>query len=669
MNSELLRVAVAAPLLEPLTYLATQDLQNPWTRGQSVKVPLGKRIVNGVIVGSTQEKGNFSLKTVQDIDLQRPVIPEAYMNWLEWIANYYLYPLGEVIESVFPPLPKEGKGRKEFSSPVVATQDKDSPQVLNQEQQRCFENMRQQSGFRVHLLHGVTGSGKTEVYLHLLKEVVAAGRSGLVLVPEISLTPQLIERFAKRFGDEVAVLHSQLTARERTNQWWAASEARKKILIGARSALFCPLKELGLIIIDEEHESSFKQDEKFKYHARDAAIALAKFLDIPIVLGSATPSLESWKNALDGKYTLHTMEQRVAKRTLPQVQVVDLRDKTKAESDLPFWLGQELYEKLSENFSAGKQSALFLNRRGVAQNTFCDSCGFAYECPNCSITLTLHGKSHLVCHYCDYSTRLEEHCPQCKEGVVKPVGLGTELVENDLRELFPEARVFRADRDEINNRESLQEFIDKMANHEIDILIGTQMIAKGLDFTNLTLVGLILADVGFHLPDFRASERSFQLMTQMSGRAGRHSAQPGQVIIQTFNQEHPSIHFAQTADYRGFAENELKLRQQLNYPPFGRLCLLRIQAAHFASAEQCAQAVQHRAQQLKSKHAELSQVEILGPCPAPIAKLRNQYRFQLLLKAPSATVLHAIARSILGDHKWQPTGTKVQVDIDPVNMM
>jgi primosomal protein N' (replication factor Y) len=466
----------------------------------------------------------------------------------------------------------------------------ETPPVMTEEQHASFESISKFKTFSSHLVFGVTGSGKTEIYLRLLEKVLEEGKTGIVLVPEISLTPQLIQRFSRRFGDKIAALHSQLTDRERTTQWWDIIEGRKRILVGARSALFCPIQNLGLIIVDEEHEPSYKQDEKLKYNGRDAAVMLAKQADCPIVLGSATPSLETWKNAVEKKYHLHTLKNRVANRSLPDMLVVDLREEKASEeaqklkeekySHLPFWMSPLLFEKMRSTLDDGYQAALFLNRRGVAQMVLCPACGHTRECPNCDINLTLHHHTHLVCHYCDYHESLKNKCPDCSEGHLEAMGLGTELLENDLAKLFPDKKIARADRDEIQTRTDLEDLILGMEEGTIDILVGTQMIAKGLDFPKLKLVGLVLADVGFNLPDFRATERSFQLITQMSGRSGRHvkpGESPGTVVIQTYNPEHESLVFAQKHDFEGFAQQELNNRSALSYPPVGKLLGFRLQ--------------------------------------------------------------------------------------------
>jgi primosomal protein N' (replication factor Y) len=679
--SEYIQVAVNAPLTSPLTYSFNTDLASQAhriTRGASVQVPLGQRMAHGVVLGFTEDAPSFEIKPIDKILEERPVLSDAYLRWIEWLARYYLHPVGKVLASTFPPLKKQTTARASKASPVVPVLEQSDKMQLTIEQTTCLQQLLLHETFQASLLHGVTGSGKTEVYLQLLEKTLAAGKGALVLVPEISLTPQLIQRFAARFQDQIAVIHSHLTEREKTNQWWSVVNGEKRILIGARSALFCPMQDLGVIIVDEEHEPSFKQEEQLKYHARDAAVMLAKMHDCSIVLGSATPSLESWQNAKAGRYQYLQMTNRVNNRPMPTTTIVDLKKqkeflrsplRQENTNDRPFWLSEELHIALTENRKAGFQSALFLNRRGMAQMALCTSCGTSFECPNCAISLTLHGQRHLVCHYCDYSQQLAENCPHCQAPDIEKIGLGTELVEKDILRLFPEARVARADRDEISNRKDLEALIREMESGEIDILVGTQMIAKGLDFPRLTLVGLVLADVGFNLPDFRATERSFQLLTQVSGRAGRHRADGGKVIVQTFNPEHPSLVYAVNNDYVGFAESELMERQDLGYPPAGRLVLFRLVANQLEKVERLSLLVANRAEQLRASMNKYEQVQILGPCPAPLAKIRNNYRYQLLLKCADSQALQSFCYQLLGDQKWVPSGTKVQADVDPVSML
>ena len=666
--SSYLQVAVEAPINNALTYLPLKD--GELEPGDSVLVPLGSRKVKGVVLQHSDEAGDFELKAITEKLEARAVLPKEYIRWGKWLARYYIYPVGQVFAMMYPPLIKK-EGRKTKRESVIPQPDlQDLRPNLTEEQQACLEGLHKNKDFSVHLIHGVTGSGKTEIYLQMIEEQVAMGKTSLVLVPEISLTPQLVQRFSSRFPDEVAVIHSHLTGREKTNQWWSVLDGKKKILIGARSALFCPIKNLGLIVIDEEHEPSFKQEEQLKYHARDAAIMLAKLKDIPVLLGSATPSLESWKNALDKKFYYHEMSHRVAQRQMPNIEVVDMREERQSlQRELPFWLSQKLYEALQETLDRKEQSILFLNRRGMAQTVLCSSCGYVYECPNCAISLTLHSKKHLVCHYCDYSISFSEKCSQCGELDVSPLGLGTELIQEDLGKLFPEARLARADRDEISGRTDMEDLIKKMESLEIDILVGTQMIAKGLDFKNLTLVGLVMADVGFNIPNFRSSERSYHLITQVCGRAGRHVDNGGNVIIQTYNTEHTSITHTLSGEFPHFCNEQLEQREELFYPPYSKLISFRLQGIDLRRTIQAADILRERAEILRGKYQAYELVKGLGPAPAPLAKVRNNHRYHYLIKGPSADITNNFARQLIGDKSWVPAKVKLLVDIDPVSMI
>lgn len=666
-------VAVDAPLPENLSYL--QNPEFTVKRGDIVTVPLGKRSASGVVIGTVTEVPKFELKPITSVNSELPPLSDTHLKWLEWLSGYYIHPLGQVAQLCFPPLEKPKQVRKSLRPSVVPDVQRKTQHALNSEQQICVDTIHNTKGYSTHLIHGVTGSGKTEVYLELFEKTINAGKRGLFLLPEISLTPQLIHRFAERFGDQIAVLHSQLTDRERTTHWWDIVEGRKNILIGARSAVFCPIDNIGLLVVDEEHESSFKQDEKLKYHGRDCAVMLGHFHNCPVVLGSATPSLESWKNALDKKFILHEIKNRVNKRPLPDIEVVDMRlekDLEKQSLEKPSWLSQKLYEEMKLSLENRTQVALLLNRRGVAQSVFCPDCGHTKECPNCDISLTLHANTHLICHYCDYHENFRIKCSDCKDGEYVNLGLGTERVETDLRRLFPDKIIARADRDEVTSRFEMEELVKKMEASEIDILIGTQMIAKGLDFSNLKLVGLLLADISFNLPDFRAAEKSFQLITQMSGRSGRHvkdNESPGKVVIQTYNTEHESIVFSKNHDFAGFVQSELNNRNQLNYPPFHKLTSIRIQSMDLSKVKATAEMLTIRAQQLIERFPAFAEIEVLGPAAAPIAKLRNQFRYHILLKSAQHKMLNQFIRKIVGNSKWVPSQTKVIVDIDPLNLL
>ncbi len=520
--------------------------------------------------------------------------------------------------------------------------------------------------FHTFLLQGVTGSGKTEVYLRAISTVLKKGQQAIVLIPEIALTPQTVDRFTRRFGDQVAVFHSRLGPTEKIRHWRRMASGEAKVAVGARSALFAPAKNLGLIVVDEEHDSSYKQDKAPRYHARDAAIMRAQICKATAILGSATPSLESVQNARLGKYTLLSMPERVNRKALPRVKVVNLREEWTVRGEERPILSMALEEALRENLERHEQSMLFLNRRGFNTVTLCLKCGAQVHCPNCSIPVTSHKGPKgvfLLCHYCDWQGPPPETCPTCKDGAVQQVGLGTEKVEEELRSKFPQARIARMDLDTTREKGSHEKILDSFRRHEIDLLLGTQMIAKGHDFPGVTLVGIIGADTGLALPDFRSSERVFQLLVQVSGRAGR-AEKEGTIYLQTFNPDHPSIQAAVHHDTEAFWKGELELRKDLGYPPFSRLGLLVYQ---HKDEKRSSRAAEDAAAYLK-REARSFGVEVRGPAPAGIFKLRDQYRFQILLKAEKPTGIRQLIQSL--DSKFEtPTGVSRAVDLDPQSML
>ena len=485
------------------------------------------------------------------------------------------------------------------------------------------------------------------------------GLQVLVLLPEIFLTPQIVKRFSESFPGQTALLHSQITVKQKRIVWDEILSGKKNLLVGTRSALFCPVPRLGLVIIDEEHDSSFKQEDKFRYHARDSAIVLAKELRIPIVLGSATPDFLSYKKALDGSYQLYELKKRAFKQTLPQVTVVDL--KSKPSEGKPFWLSDFLFEKIQETLKRGRQVALFLNRRGQATALICVQCGHARKCLNCDISLTLHGDDFLLCHYCSYLEKKPSHCPSCKGSEWLERGLGTQRVQQVIEKYFPGYKTLRADRDSIHSREDMESFIDIVEKNQSQIIIGTQMLSKGLNFPSIYLVGLILADMDFHLPDFRAGERTFQTLLQMSGRAGRTSF--GEVVLQTFNPDHLSILFAKQHDYKGFFYEEIKSRKQWSYPPFSRICLLRIDSLKEKEGRIFAEELGQKAVKLA-----VPGIEVLGPSPAPLMKIKNRYRFQILIKGKNHPVLHSFLQTLLPTIQ-KKSFVQVKLDRDPLFML
>ncbi|MHB1424309.1 MAG: replication restart helicase PriA [Gemmataceae bacterium] len=561
------------------------------------------------------------------------------------------------------------------------------PIALNDDQLGVWKQLEpalKQGGFQAFLLHGVTGSGKTEIYLRAIEEVIAQGKEALVMVPEISLTPQTIQRFRVRLltlpsppgggedrvrGAEVAVLHSHLGNAERAGHWRRVATGQAQVIVGARSAVFAPAKRLGLIVIDEEHETTFKQESTPRYHGRDVAVMRARLENIPILLGSATPSLESWHNAQRGQYTLLSLPQRVLDRPLPQVGLIDLRHQP-PKRGRPSAISDGLEHAMRTALKAGGQVMLLLNRRGFSTHVHCPSCGHVETCRFCDLALTYHKERDIMlCHYCGYEQEPQRNCPLCGQAAVRYQGLGTEKLQVEIEERFPRHVVRRMDSDTMRKPGSHARVLAAFRKGLIHILLGTQMIAKGLDFPNVTLVGVVNADVGLHIPDFRSAERTFQLLSQVAGRAGR-GPQGGRVLVQTFTPEHPCIALAATHDYAGFVAAEMAHRRQHNYPPFQRMARIivrsRDQKAASAFADLLAIAFQHTLQTL-SAHEPLP-VRVLGPAEAPVFRLKGNYRFHFQLQSPSAATLHQVLRAVLPAQRT-PAGVEFTLDVDPFNML
>lgn len=511
------------------------------------------------------------------------------------------------------------------------------------------------------LLHGITGSGKTEVYMQAIREVISYGRQAIVLVPEISLTPQTRQRFMQRFG-QVSVLHSHMTDVERHFQWRKISSGQVSVVIGPRSAIFAPLPRLGLIVLDEEHEQSFKQDTVPRYHARDVALHRAYLEQVPLVLGSATPSLESWRRARIGQYRLANLPRRIHNRPLPEVTTVDMR----ASSSEPARgaISKPLCEAIGETLRDNGQIILLLNRRGFATSIQCPQCGFVVACPDCDLPLTHHRDgSKAVCHYCDYQIPTPPVCPQCKQGDVRYGGTGTQRLEIEVQNRFPKALVARMDSDTMRKPGSHERVLTAFREGKLQILLGTQMIAKGLDFPNVRLVGVINADSALHFPDFRAAEKTFQLVTQVAGRTGR-GEKSGLVIVQTYSPEHPSILAACKHDFIGFATEELKQREQFGYPPFGSMARIIVRGPDQQETETFATTLVRRLESVREQNG--IECRILGPAPPPLSKLRGKFRFHAMLLTTDPEPLNRLIVRALEDTK-APKEVQFVVDIDPMD--
>lgn len=609
------------------------NLEDKWRRSVSTKAQILDFILSHRRVPYTDIRETFG-------DVSRPI------QWLE--------------DRGFVKIEHEKISRDPFSG---MTYSDEIPPKLNPDQERSFRRIKEAIGrarFSSFLLHGVTGSGKTEVYLRVIGEVIKNGKEAIVLVPEISLTPQLVKRFRGRFGKEVAVIHSALSDGERFDAWRMARCGEVKIIIGARSAIFAPFKNLGVIVVDEEHESSYKQDESPRYNARDLSLVLGKMTNAVVVLGSATPSVESYANALKEKFTYLSLPLRVQDRPLPEVDIVDMRGE-KGEI-----FSERLMEAIKENYGRGGQAILFLNRRGFSTLIICPTCGDRLTCPNCTISLTYHIKENsLKCHYCGILERFIKSCGKC--GVnLRTIGMGTQKIEEELKKAFPGARIARMDRDAMGGKIKLLNLYGRLEKGEVDILVGTQMVAKGHDLPGVTLVGVISADLALGIPDFRAGERTFQLITQVAGRAGRGD-HPGRVIVQTYNPEHPSIKFAVGHDSVGFLNEELQLREELGYPPFSRVVNFRFGGRTESETANVAKQSGEIARRLVSK-LPMGVIKILGPSSSPIYKIKNQYRWQMLMLSSDLNMLHRFSRQFM-NILFRASGSgrvKVSIDIDPM---
>ncbi len=538
---------------------------------------------------------------------------------------------------------------------------------LNPDQQLALDRMLQALNSGRHqtlLIHGVTGSGKTEVYIRAIEEMVGFGRQAIVLVPEISLTPQTCQRFRARF-DRVAVLHSHLSDAERHWHWLRIASGEVQVVVGARSAVFAPTPHLGMIVLDEEHDGSFKQDTAPRYHAREVALWRARAENVPLVLGSATPALDSWQRAQNGEFALIEMPRRVLDRPLPDVTIVDLRVAAKG-----YYHGgaisRQLQLAMRRALEEDGQIILLLNRRGYATAIQCPSCGHVVRCSDCDIALTHHReKNKAICHYCDYTIVAPSVCPNCGSAGIRYAGLGTQKLEQEVRARFPHAPCLRMDSDSMQRPGSHEQALARFRAGEIKILLGTQMIAKGLDFPNVTLVGVINADTALHFPDFRAAERTFQLVTQVAGRTGR-GEKGGWVLVQTFSPEHPAIQAAARHDFATFAQQELPVRAEFHYPPIAAMIRLIVRGPSQMAAEHFAEHVV--AQLREAATATGAEIRILGPAPAPIAKLRGMFRFHALLQDPDRDRLRAVVRKATAELK-PPEGVQWVVDVDPLDVL
>jgi primosomal protein N' (replication factor Y) len=739
----LVHVAVPVPGLDLLTYSVPDGVAVP-PIGARVVVPLGSRVVTGIVVedaassGRQQPAGVKPIRSALDADA---FVPADVVALATWTAEYYAAGIGDTIPALLPPMARGARADSHktlrvagitvmgqealgagkltakqrealemlasapdgVATPLMASRgvsadtvtrlaqrglislrqdrvDRDPFAVsdgvrrcqtvsdtrqLTEEQAAALDRLRKLTAdreFRVALLHGVTGSGKTEIYLRLSAAVRAAGRRALMLVPEIALTPVVAALFRDAFGERVAIQHSGLSDGERHDQWQRIRRGEIDVVVGTRSAVFAPLDNVGLIIVDEEHDASYKQDESPRYNGRDVAIVRGQRARALVVLGSATPSMESYHHAMTGKYERVVLARRVLDRPLADVTIVDMREEFAAEGP-DVILSRALREGIDARLARGEQSLVLLNRRGFATAVFCRQCAGTLDCPNCSVSLVVHGDGHARrarCHYCNYSARVPAACPLCKGPYLEQAGYGTERVEAEVKKASPLARVARLDRDAIRRRGSLTSILQRFRDGEIDVLVGTQMIAKGHDFPRVTLVGVVSADVGLGLADFRASERTFQLLTQVAGRAGR-GEQRGEAIVQTIYPNHYSIQLARRQDFPAFYEKELHFRKTMRYPPLLSVINVIVRARTFAGAMDDAGGI---VEALRNADSEL---RVLGPAPAPLGKLRGEYRAQLMIKGTHRRKIREALQAALA--KRPELQRRVIVDIDPLSVL
>jgi primosomal protein N' (replication factor Y) len=655
---------------EAFTYVVPEDLQCSIAVGARVSAPFKKSHKVGIVqsIGKSTHRGDLKkikLKPLKNILDDNPLVPENILKLLEWVSQYYMSTAGLALKNAVPSAfftgKKAGKSRITYDEEVLI----EKKLSLTSEQKKAVEQINTTEK-EVVLLHGVTGSGKTEVYINAIKSLPAQ-RGAIVLVPEISITAQMVGRFRRSFGDDAVFYHSGLSLGERITHWQKIRSGQVKVVVGVRSAVFAPFISPGLIIIDEEQESSYKQFEGLRYNARDVALARAQLEDVKVVLGSATPSMEAYYAARQGKFLYCEIKHRIDKKPLPKVEIIDM-----SKADLKtFSLSSRLVDKMKVNVSKGYQSLVMLNRRGYAPFFMCTDCGYTYKCPACSITLIYHKDSHtLNCHYCGSYLKPKDVCPECKGTTIKYLGAGTQRVEEEINSLIPAISFQRMDRDSTQKKLSHYRIVKDMEERKIDVLLGTQMVAKGHDFPDVTLAAVISADITMNMPDFRSAERAFQLFTQLAGRAGRGDV-AGRAFIQTYEPEHYVFEYVLNHNYHKFYEKEIELRRELSYPPFSKLLRIIISFKTKESAQKITGIISNRIKKispLPDRPPGKGGIEILGPAPAPIEKIRNLWRWHIILKGKNARTLRQTAAAILG-RMQDVKEVKVDVDVDPINML
>ena len=663
-----LDIVLNVPVNQAFTYsyipLENQKPENIPQIGKRAEVRFGNKKMTGFI---TKIYDSFpshcavpleKIKQVSKIVDSEPLITQELLETAIWVSKYYLCTIGEAVNSILPSARRESSEQSfSFDSEISAG----IRQNLSEEQKKAVNDIlahaeKNESSF--HYLYGPTGSGKTEVFLQTAEQILKKNKGVIYLVPEISLTQQVVDSVVNRFGPQVAVLHSSLTQSQKLTQWKKILHREARIVIGARSAIFAPVPDLGMIIIDEEHDSSYKSGNTPRYHARQTAMYRASKLKIPLIMGSATPSVEAWHLMNCGKLLKHTLSKRLAGGEKPSIKCINLN-----QSVMQGCISEELKNEIETTLKEKKQAILFLNRRGFTHFFRCSTCGFEMKCKNCSVSMTFHkSENRLRCHYCGWHILPPSSCPKCGSFDIGYSGFGTEFIEAETAQKFPNAKIVRVDTDSVSKKGELQNKIDAFKKGEFDIMLGTQMVAKGLNFPNLKTVGIILADTALHLPDFRATERTFSLITQVAGRAGRFFPD-GKVFVQTYNPENQAISFACSANTEGFYDFEINQRKLLSFPPFSRLIRLVFRSSNQIKAQMTSEDAANLIENLK-----IPGVEILGPSECPLSKISQNYRFQLILRGEKIVPLQNAVRKLLFDYR-HPQEVYIECDVDPVSLL
>ncbi|MGQ3686132.1 MAG: replication restart helicase PriA [Candidatus Loosdrechtia sp.] len=668
-------IVLNIPLSKVFHYAIPSGLRKHLRAGMRVKIPFGNKTATGFCVGLTTTPSPYPLKDIISILDKTPLTNEIMLRLTRWLSSHYHCGWGEAMHAVVPPVIR-CRAKLQLAEKNKLPDCKnisDNQNTLQQhltftrEQQNAFNSIHEKLSRKepgVILLHGITGSGKTEIYLQAIDKVLEQGRKAIFLVPEISLTSQTIQRIRSRFN-RVAVLHSNLLGSFYHAQWHTIREDKADIVVGTRSSVFCPLKNIGLIVIDEEHENTYKQENSPRYHARDVALKRATYENALVLLGSATPSLESYYHTLSGDYERLVLSRRIGELRLPSVEVIDMREEMRKRKRHHI-ISQKLEYSMGQALAKNEQIILFLNRRGFAPYIHCKRCGFVLKCRRCDIPMTFHKKRNItLCHYCHTESPPPQACPDCLASRINYHGFGTEKIEDEIAARFPNHRIARMDSDSMRIRDAHEKTLKAFERGEVQILLGTQMIAKGLDFPNVTLVGIISADTMLNFPDFRASERTFQLISQVAGRAGRGSG-GGRVIVQSFHPEHYSIRYAAAHDYEGFAEKELEFRRQLGYPPFGKLARIVFRSTKEDRVRDKASSVANTLKELTNANG--NNLVILGPSPAPFTKINTMFRWHLFLQSQNYGAIHSIIKDI--EDMLKPSkSVQAIVDIDPYMML